>query len=87
MRIIKVESTIDEAVLIQELHVELLAPLHLRQFILLQLALANVVELGLPLELVVLSAITIVVSVWAVIIRWMRPLILSLIFSAFLKCG
>lgn len=85
MGIIKVKGAVNEAVLIQEMHVEVLAPLPLRQFLLPLLA--NVVELGLPLELVVLSAITIRVSVRAVIIRWMRPLTLSLIFSAFLKCG
>lgn len=65
MRIIKLESTIDEAVLIQELHIELLAPLHLLQFSLLLLA--DVVELGSPLNWVILSVIVIQVSVCAVI--------------------
>ena len=85
MGIIKVKGAVNEAVLIQELHAEVLAPFHLRQFLLPLLA--DVVELGLPLELVALSAMTIRVSVCAVIIRWMRPLVLSLIFSPFPKCG
>ena len=65
MRIIKVKSTIDEAVLIQELLIEVLAPLHLLQFGLLLLA--DVVELGSPLNSVILLEIMIQVSVCAVI--------------------
>lgn len=72
MRIVKVKGAIDEAVLVQELHVEFLAPLHLHLLQFLLLLLADVVELtsGLPLKLAILSASesTIRVSVRAAII-------------------